>query len=54
MIHNGPSIFSRNSKTHDSRTQKRGALLRAIESAVAIAVSMTPLSLIAFSTFSGV
>ncbi|HTX49023.1 MAG TPA: hypothetical protein VME40_06485 [Caulobacteraceae bacterium] len=53
MNQRGPSIFSRNSKSPVSETQARRNLLHALESAISIAVSMTLLSLVAFSTFSG-
>ena len=48
MIQRGPSIFTRNSKTNE-----RSTLLRAVESAISIALSMTPLGLLAFAAISG-
>ena len=38
---------------HNPRIRRRSAILRAVETAISIAVSMTPLSLAAFSAFSG-
>jgi hypothetical protein len=53
MIQRGPSIFPSNPKTPDRKIEQRRKLLRAIESAISIALSMTPLGLIALYTVLG-
>jgi hypothetical protein len=51
MIQRGPSIISSNFKT--PKAERRRTLLQALESAISIALSTTPLGLIAISTVLG-
>jgi len=53
MIQRGPSISLSNLKTPGGKTEQHRNLLRAIESAISIALSTIPLGLIAFSTVLG-